>query len=101
MLTIEITPVIEEQVVDIELEIRSPVIEMELIAEATYIMPSDYDFYDGDYEFTPEWDDIVLDTTNKILSDDIDIHPIPVYRTSNPQGGNTVFIGGLQTDADL
>lgn len=57
------------------------------------IIPA-YDFYEGDYEVTPQLHDpVVLDTYNKIMEDDVTIHEIPITRTTNPQNGITVLIG--------
>lgn len=52
------------------------------------------DQYNGDYIITPKANSqIVLDTSDKILLDDITIKKIPYYETSNSAGGDTVYIG--------
>lgn len=52
------------------------------------------DKYAGSYEVTPlPLMEQILQTTNKILTDDIVIAPIPYYETSNDAGGYTVIIG--------
>lgn len=51
--------------------------------------------YEGEYEVTPDFDGTTLETTGKTLSNDVTVHPITVSRTSNPSGGNTVYIGGV------
>lgn len=51
--------------------------------------------YDGDYEVTPKFTEEVLKTKNKIMKDNVLVHPIEVARVSNPSGGTTVYIGGI------
>lgn len=54
-----------------------------------------YDEYEGEYIVTPQpWDEIVLETGNKILRDNVTVEVIPYYETSNLSGGSTVYIGG-------
>lgn len=53
------------------------------------------DIYVGPYEVTPDFDTQTLDTAQKTMTDDVTVEPIPVYRTSNPQGGKTIYIGGI------
>lgn len=49
--------------------------------------------YDGDYIVKPKaYEDIVLDTSDKLLTDDITVLEIPYYETSNVSG-YTVYIG--------
>lgn len=50
--------------------------------------------YDGGYEIKPRFFDISLDTSNRFLDEDITVKAIEVSRTSNPQGGRTIYIGG-------
>lgn len=49
--------------------------------------------YDGDYEVEPRFDAQTLETKNKLLKDDVTVKAIHVSRTSNPQGGKTIYIG--------
>lgn len=58
------------------------------------IQTSDYPFYDGVTDVDPTFDQQILDTSNKTLKDDIEVHPIAVSKTTNVSGGNTVYIGG-------
>lgn len=51
--------------------------------------------YDGDYEVTPKFTEEVLKTKNKLMKDNVLVHPIEVARVSNPSGGTTVYIGGI------
>lgn len=51
--------------------------------------------YTGTYEVVPDVHQAqVLDTANKLLSNNIKVHKIPQYETSNPSGGYTLIIGG-------
>lgn len=53
-----------------------------------------YPEYTGAYEVTPILNnEQVLDTDNKVMTDDVTVHPIPVVYTTNPYGGKTVLIG--------
>lgn len=51
-------------------------------------------YYDGKYHVTPDFVDQTLETSGKNMKDDVSIGPIYVSETSNPAGGNTVYIGG-------
>lgn len=48
--------------------------------------------YSGSYEFTPQTEGQTIETKNKIMTDDIEISPIPYEEVPN-QYGNTVYIG--------
>lgn len=54
----------------------------------------DIDLYSGEYEVTPTFEQNELDTKNKLLTEDVVVHKIPVSFTQNLSGGNTVYIGG-------
>ena len=66
--------------------------------QATVYMPSSIggayvDEYTGQYYVIPHpYDDQMLDTTNKLLTDDVVVYKIPTYETSNLVG--TTFIIG-------
>lgn len=49
--------------------------------------------YTGEYEVTPTFDEQYLLTNGMLMTDNVNVHKIPVVRTSNPQGGITVVIG--------
>ena len=51
------------------------------------------DLYEGDYTITPKVEAQTMFTKDKVMTDDVTIKEIPIYRTSNTSGGNTVFIG--------
>ena len=55
-----------------------------------------HETYDGTYEVTPTFSRQTLNTHDKLMTDDLTVRAIEVSRTSNPQGGNTIFIGGIE-----
>ena len=62
---------------------------LEIPLGAGYSVP-----YEGEYVVTPlPWEQTVLGTTGKMMLDDVTVLEIPYYRTSNPYGGDTIFIG--------
>lgn len=54
----------------------------------------DADYYDGNTVVIPNFTLNVLKTAGKKMRSSVYVLPIPVSTVSNPQGGNTVFIGG-------
>lgn len=51
------------------------------------------DYYEGDYTVTPHFAEQTLETESKVMRNDVTILEIPVVRTSNPYGGDTIVIG--------
>ncbi len=51
--------------------------------------------YDGEYVVNPNFVEQILKTKYKMMKDDVVIEPITVSKTTNPSGGNTVYIGGV------
>ncbi len=52
-----------------------------------------FDIYDGEYVVEPSArSDIVLETKNKALLDDVTVNKIYYAETSNPANGKTVYI---------
>lgn len=50
--------------------------------------------YNGDYNIQSSLtEDIVLDTKDKVMTDDITINKIGITTTSNESGGYTLYIG--------
>lgn len=49
--------------------------------------------YGGEYEVTPRLYAQYLDTDGKYMDNDVTIFEIPITRTTNPTGGQTVLIG--------
>lgn len=54
----------------------------------------DYATYSGDYIVTPRSYEQTLDTSFKVLEDDVTVKQIPYFETSN-EDGTTVYIGTL------
>ena len=52
------------------------------------------DPYLGEYVVTPKVDEQIMETKDKVLTEDIKIKNIPFFDVSNESGGSTVFIGG-------
>lgn len=53
-----------------------------------------YPVYNGPISVIPEaYDMQILQTEKKSVMENIVVLPIPYFQTSNPQGGNTVYIG--------
>lgn len=50
--------------------------------------------YEGDYTVTPKLEEQTLPTKDKVLTEDIQVEKIPITKTANSSGGNTVIIGG-------
>lgn len=50
------------------------------------------DPYEGDYEVTPKVDQQVMPTKGKVMVQDVTVKAIPIFKTSNTSGGNTVYI---------
>lgn len=53
------------------------------------------DIYNGVTEVTPDFEGLTLQTSHKIVANDITVNPIQVENVSNLSGGITVFIGGI------
>lgn len=73
--------------------IKNGIYNVTKYAEAKVKVPtSGADVYEGDYVVTPSAHrDIILETTNKLMEDDVTVVQIPYYETSNVTG-YTVYI---------
>lgn len=60
----------------------------------TKVAENPYPAFPGPYEVTPNLSDQVLETAQKRMTEDLTVKAVPVYRTANPSGGNTIIIGG-------
>ena len=59
----------------------------------TVIVVATGETYTGPYDVIPVADgDILLETKNKHMLDNVKVHEIPYYEVSNPSGGETVYI---------
>lgn len=87
----EIAPVVEFT------EEIAPVIEFTAdigVGGVIHIKPEDLEIYDGDITVIPKANEqTILPTAQKLVEDDITVMEIPFYQTTNPQGGNTIYIG--------
>lgn len=53
----------------------------------------EYDHYNGNYKVSPKaFEEQTLQTTNKLLGEDVIITEVPYYETSNTSNGTTVYI---------
>ena len=61
------------------------------------IKVTDYDtpVYTGETTVDPDFTGTVLQTAQKIVTNNITVNPIQVESVSNVQGGRTVYIGGI------
>ena len=52
-------------------------------------------YYDGEYNIVPDWNDIILETEQKSMAENVTVQKIPYHETTNLSGGITVTIGGI------
>lgn len=89
----------EEEDLLIELDSHDDIVladggEDDLVLEDSYAGELPYDFYHGPYNVTPIlYDGQELRTDQKIMTDNVTVEAIPITRTTNPYGGQTVVIG--------
>lgn len=67
-------------------------VDLDTVIKVEYITG---DMYNGPYVVDPEFEEQILATRNKTMSDDVTVHRIDVSTVENPAGGNTVYIGGI------
>ena len=65
------------------------------LGEFIEIHDRDIPAYTGDYTVTPTFADQSLETQGLYMLDDVTVEAIEVSRTTNPSGGTTVYIGGI------
>lgn len=53
----------------------------------------DYPFYRGEYVITPAVDEQTLETSLKVMRDDVTVKAIPYAEVSNLANGKTITIG--------
>lgn len=49
--------------------------------------------YEGAYHITPKVSEQKMNTTGKVMTDDVTVLAIPYFDVSNAYGGSTVYIG--------
>lgn len=64
-----------------------------MTVESAVKVGSSGQIYDGSYEITPKVDGQTMNTKDKYMLDDVNVHPIPFFSVGNDSGGNTVYIG--------
>ncbi len=64
------------------------------VLSAHVSMNVEYDQYTGPYEVTPAVEAQTLNTTNRVMTQDVNIKEIPYYSVSNSAHGETIIIGG-------
>lgn len=53
-----------------------------------------HEYYDGPYEVESKLEETqILPTKNKAMKEDLVVDEIPVFKTGNPSGGYTYYIG--------
>ena len=55
----------------------------------------DGETYEGPYTIRPEIDEQIMETNNKLMTDDVTIQAIPYHSVDNAEMGQTVIIGGV------
>ena len=72
-------------------ELSKPI---EITSSISPIISQRIETYNGEYNITPlAFEDIILNTKDKKLTDNIIVKEIPYYQTSNKENGYTVIIG--------
>lgn len=70
------------------------IIKTDISIKGCLSMPVGYEDYTGNYNILPEVKEQIIPTSNKHMTEDLTIQAIPFYKTTNPQGGETIIIGG-------
>lgn len=65
-----------------------------MIVQPAKMIEKNVEKYTGSYQATPSMQAQTLQTADKLMTEDVTIHEIPVYKTQNLSGGYTVIIGG-------
>lgn len=58
------------------------------------VLSTEYKVYTGAYSVTPKVDPQTLNTSDKLMTQDMKIKAIPYYSVSNEYNGETIIIGG-------
>lgn len=56
------------------------------------VLAGDAPIYEGPYEVTPKVDAQTMPTKDKCMRENMEIHGVPYFETTNTAGGNTVYI---------
>lgn len=91
--TLEIDLSLSDEIIPIDIELSESEIDIDVEIFGEVVHKSGFDEYDGEYVITPDsHENIVLETSNKLLNDDITVLKIPTFETSN-ESGTTLYIG--------
>lgn len=83
---------LEVETSDFELEIDQSALCLEI--ETVSIVYIGGEPYFGTYKVTPKIkDSVILDTTDKLLKEDVIVQKIPQFEVSNEAGGKTLILG--------
>ena len=91
----------EPRVIDVDVMIDEEIVSsvaqndesIDAITEVVIVHNSgDYEYYDGAYHVTPKaYDDIALETKEKLMRDNVTVDSVPYYETHNEKG-TTIYI---------
>lgn len=77
----------------IKFRVQEPEIKMK-ISPAKIVYTGDSKPYEGEYTVTPKtYEPVILQTANKLLSQNVNVLKIPQYEVSNAAGGLTLIMG--------
>jgi len=88
-------PVEPGGVASIPVHAQSDTVTVRANADAAVLIDGDAKPYAGPYTVRPGFEQQVLPTKHKSMSDDVAVLAIEVSIVSNLSGGNTVYIGGV------
>lgn len=91
--SISITPSIDvSDQLDVTASVQDAISITGVVGYPINVIVPEYPQYEGDYEVTPAKRDLVLETKEKLMVDDITVHPTPASEVSNVYG-TTFTIG--------
>lgn len=94
----EMTSEIDVDFEDNNLELNMEFSESQNIFNADFgevieVAAEDIPKYIGPYDVIPTFDDQTLNTSGKVMTDNVEVKQIPISVVSNVSGGTTVWIG--------
>jgi len=85
----------EETVSSFPVTMLDDEVQLEVKFESLQVLHiDDADYYEGSTFIIPDFIGAMLETANKKMRTNVIVSRIPVNTVTNPQGGNTVIIGG-------
>lgn len=80
----------------LEVETLDPIVELDISTAVIVGGGETPPIYDGTYTVTPKaYNAQILDTSGKLMENDVTVYKIPYNEVSNPTGGKTVTIGAM------